>query len=118
VSATDQEVAELKQEFSKRMAAQQKEISRLKAKLEEAKTKAGPGGAGGSTAQARLRDREGYITSLQACFKPSGVGGGVRSVAHCNLPAVSTKARLLGVGGWGGGGELIVPISFSTLFPL
>ncbi len=61
VSATDQEVADLKQEFSKRMASQQKEISRLKAKVEEAR-----GSQGGSNAQARLRDREGYITSLQA----------------------------------------------------
>ena len=67
VSATDQEVAELKQEFSKRMAAQQKEVSRLKAKLEEARAS----GQGGTSAQARLRDREGYITSLQVLNQPN-----------------------------------------------
>jgi hypothetical protein len=50
------------------MATQQKEISRLKAKLEEVRAKSGPGGQGGTTTQARLRDREGYITSLQVRF--------------------------------------------------
>ena len=91
-SATDQEVLELKQEFTRRMAAADKDISRLKAaisskliadkfanaawpcmtcccslqeKNEQLRNKLNAVNQGGSSTQARLRDRENYITSLQ-----------------------------------------------------
>ncbi|BDA46997.1 probable TATA element modulatory factor [Coccomyxa sp. Obi] len=65
-STTEAELHELQEEFTRRLAAADRTITSLREKNEALRSAATAASKGGSVNEARLQDREHYISSLQA----------------------------------------------------
>ncbi|EIE21880.1 hypothetical protein COCSUDRAFT_47970 [Coccomyxa subellipsoidea C-169] len=65
-STTECELRELQEEFTRRLATADRTITSLKEKNEALRSAASAASKGGSVNEARLQDRENYISSLQA----------------------------------------------------